>query len=191
MNATLKCIIFMGCTICLLSIKCFAPKINDYGLYFGSQEHFIGYIDYNFFRNLSTCTPYTTPIVINAPLIVPNGYYKSQIIGLQENKCIVKNFSKNSSWELISEYQIPMTYAKDLSTILMREIKNPDLRLKHLKEYCTSERNKQTTQACNYLQTGIDKDDFFLHINLGLTKYKTYPNWRNQIPTSGRTMYSY
>lgn len=190
MDKSFKFIILMLCMICLSSAKCFAVKLNDYGLNFGSQDHFAGYIDYNFFNNLSTCTTYTTPVVINAPLGVSNGSYKSQIIGLNGNKCVVQNLSKDSAgWKPTAEYQIPMTYAKELSTLLMREIKNPSLRSKHIKEYCSSERNKLTTQACNYLQNGNDKDNYFLHINLGLNKYQTYPNFGNQIPKPGKTMY--
>jgi hypothetical protein len=101
MNKIVASIIFLVFIICLFSIKGFAIKINDYGLNFGGQEQFSGYIDYNFFSKLSTCTPYTTPTVMSAPLGVSNGYYKSQIIGLQEGKCIVKNFSNiDSSWKV-------------------------------------------------------------------------------------------
>lgn len=181
-----KFIIMLLFIICLSAPKCFAVKVNDYGAYFGS-EGFIGYIDYNFFSNLSTCTPYTTPVVVNAPLGIPNGSYKTQIVGLQANKCVVRDLSKASSWELLHEYQIPMAQAKNLSTLLMNEIKNPALRLKHLKEFCTSEQNKRE-EACNYLRMGRDKDNYFLHIDLGLDKYETYPK-SISIPKSGKTMY--
>ncbi len=190
MGKYFKFIIFILCIICLSSAKCFAVKVNDYGLYFGSQDQFAGHINYNFFTNLSTCTTYTTPVVINAPLGVPNGSYKSKIIGLNGNKCVVQNLSKDKGgWKPTAEYQIPMTYAKELSTLLMNEIKNPSLRSKHMKEYCSSERNRLTTQACNYLQNGKDKNSYFLHINLGLNKYQTYPYRGNQIPKPGKTMY--
>jgi len=182
-----KFIIILLCLICLLLlVKCFAFKVNDYGAYFGG-EGFIGYIDYKFFSKLSTCTPYTTPVVISAPLGIPNGSYKTQIVGLQADKCVVRDLSKDSDWKLLHEYQIPMTQAKNLSTLLMSEMKNPALRLKHLKEYCTSERNKRE-EACGYLKMGRDKNDYFSHIDLGLDKYETYPK-SVSIPKSGKTMY--
>lgn len=161
-------------------------------LYFGSQTQFSRNVDYKFFENLSVCRPYTTPTNINAPLGFPTGYHKTQIVGVSNNKCTVRNYRKDKAseaWKLSEEFQLPISYSKDLALLLMREIKNPNERLAHLKKYC--ELNKKPSDACVNLQNGTDKNSYFYHVNLGLNKYQTYPyNYYQQIPQQNKTFYT-
>ena len=161
-------------------------------LYFENQESFVGYMNYKFFEKLSTCHSYTTPIIVNAPLFIPIGYYKTQIVGVSNNKCIVRNYRKDSpsvSWKLSEEFQLPINYSRDLGSLVMREIKYPNERLAHLKKYC--ELNKRPSDACVNLQNGTDRNNYFYHINLGLAKYQTYPyTYSQQIPIQNKTFYT-
>lgn len=161
-------------------------------LYFDQQKNFDGYVDYKFFKNLSTCHSYTTPIIVNAPLFIPIGYYKTQIVGVSNNKCIVRNYRKDSpsvSWKLSEEFQLPIDYSKDLGTLMMREIKNPNERLAHQKKYCEAEEIKSYT--CWHLTDGTDISKDFSYINLGLEKYQTYPyTYYQQIPIQNKTFYT-
>lgn len=161
-------------------------------LYFGSQEQFSRNVDYKFFENLSVCHPYTTPTDINAPLGFPTGYYKTQIVGVSNNKCVIRNYRKNKAsdaWKLSEEFQLPINYSRDLGSLVMREIKYPNERLAHLKKYC--ELNKRPSDACVNLQNGTDKNNYFYHINLGLDKYQTYPyTYSQQIPRQNKTFYT-
>ena len=145
-------------------------------LYFGSQTQFARNIDYKFFENLSTCHPYATPTNISAPLGFPTGYSKTQIVGVSNNKCVVRNYKKDASsatWKLSEEFQLPIDFSKNLGLLMMRELKNPNERLAHLKKYC--ELNKRPSDACVNLRNGTDKNNYFYHINLVLNKYQTYP----------------
>lgn len=160
-------------------------------LYFGSQAQFSRNVDYKFFENLSACRSYTTPTNINAPLGFPTGYYKTQIVGVANNKCVVRNYKKDKAseaWKPSEEFQLPINYSKELGSLVMREIKNPNERLTHLKKYC--EVNKRPSDACVNLQNGTDKNNYFYHINLGLNKYQTYPyTYSQQIPRQNDTFY--
>ena len=161
-------------------------------LYFDQQEHFVGYVDYKFFKNLSTCHPHTTPIIVNAPLFIPIDYYKTQIAGVSNNKCVVRNYRKDvysAIWELSEEFQLPIDYSKDLSLLIIRELKNPNERLAHLKKYC--ETNEFPSYTCMHLTDGTDISKDFSYINLGLAKYQTYPYaYSQQIPIQNKTFYT-
>lgn len=161
-------------------------------LYFGSQARFSRNVDYKFFENLSTCRPYTTPIHIAAPLGFPTGYYKTQIVGVSNNKCAVRNYSKDrvtEAWKLSEEFQLPINYAKNLGTLVMREIKYPNERLTHLKKYC--EVNKRPSDACVNLTNGTDKNNYFFHVDVNWEKYQTYPyTYSQQIPHQNKTFYT-
>lgn len=161
-------------------------------LYFGSQTQFSRNVDYKFFENLSTCHPYATPTNINAPLGFPTGYYKTQIAGVSNNKCVIRNYRKNKTseaWKLSEEFQLPINYSKNLGLLVTREIKNPNERLTHLKKYC--ELNKRPSDACVNLQNGTDRNNYFYHINLGLEKYQTYPyTYYQSIPHQNKTFYT-
>lgn len=161
-------------------------------LYFDQQEDFVGYVDYKFFKNLSTCHPYTTPIIVNAPLFIPIDYYKTQIAGVSNNKCVVRNYRKDAYsaiWELSEEFQLPIDYSKDLGLLMMRELKNPNERLAHLKKYC--ETNEFPSYTCMHLTDGTDISKDFSYINLGLEKYQTYPyTYSQQIPRQNKTFYT-
>ena len=161
-------------------------------LYFGSQTQFSRNVDYKFFENLSVCHPYATPTNINAPLGFPTGYYKTQIAGVSNNKCVVRNYRKNKTsdtWKLSEEFQLPINYSRDLGSLVMREIKYPNERLAHLKKYC--ELNKRPSDACVNLQNGTDRNNYFYHINLGLEKYQTYPyTYYQSIPHQNKTFYT-
>ena len=161
-------------------------------LYFDQQKNFDGYVNYKFFKNLSTCHPYATPTNINAPLGFPTGYYKTQIAGVSNNKCVVRNYRKNKAsetWKLSEEFQLHIDYSKNLGLLITREIKNPNERLTHLKKCC--ELNKRPSDACVNLQNGTDKNNYFYHINLGLAKYQTYPyTYSQQIPIQNKTFYT-
>ena len=161
-------------------------------LYFGSQTQFSRNVDYKFFENLSTCHPYETPTNITAPLGFPTGYYKTQIAGVSNNKCVVRNYRKtkaSKTWKLSEEFQLPIDYSKNLGLLITREIKNPNERLTHLKKYC--ELNKRPSDACVNLQNGTDKNNYFYHINLDLAKYQTYPyTYSQQIPIQNKTFYT-
>ena len=161
-------------------------------LYFENQESFVGYMNYKFFKNLSTCHSYTTPIIVNAPLFIPIGYYKTQIVGVSNNKCIVRNYRKDSpsvSWKLSEEFQLPIDYSKDLGTLMMREIKNPNERLAHQKKYCEAKEIK-SSYTCWHLTDGTDISKDFSYINLGLEKYQTYPyTYYQQIPRPNDAFY--
>ena len=120
-------------------------------LYFGSQTQFARNIDYKFFENLSTCHPYATPTNISAPLWFPTGYSKTQIVGVSNNKCVVRNYKKDASsatWKLSEEFQLPIDFSKNLGLLMMRELKNPNERLAHLKKYC--ELNNLSYSAIKY-----------------------------------------
>ena len=161
-------------------------------LYFDQQEHFVGYVDYKFFKNLSTCHPHTTPIIVNAPLFIPIDYYKTQIAGVSNNKCVVRNYRKDAYsaiWKLSEEFQLPIDYSKDLSLLIIRELKNPNERLAHLKKYC--ETNEFPSYTCMHLTDGTDISKDFSYINLGLAKYQTYPYaYSQQIPIQNKTFYT-
>ena len=106
-------------------------------LYFGSQTQFSRNVDYKFFENLSTCHPYVTLTDINAPLGFPTGYYKTQIAGVSNNKCVIRNYRKNKTseaWKLSEEFQLPINYSRDLVSLVMREIKCSNERLAHSKK---------------------------------------------------------
>lgn len=161
-------------------------------LYFDQQEDFVGYVDYKFFKNLSTCHPHTTPIIVNAPLFIPIDYYKTQIAGVSNNKCVVRNYRKDAYsaiWKLSEEFQLPIDYSKDLGLLMMRELKNPNERLAHLKKYC--ETNEFPSYTCMHLTDGTDISKDFSYINLGLAKYQTYPYaYSQQIPIQNKTFYT-
>lgn len=161
-------------------------------LHFENQEKFDGYVDYKFFENLSTCHSYTTPTIVNAPLFIPIAYYKTQIVGISNNKCIVRNYRKDIpsvAWELSEEFQLPVNYSKELGLVMMREIKYPNEKLSHLKTYCESE--KITSYTCMHLTDGTDISKEFPYINLGLEKYQTYPyNYYQQISQQNKTFYT-
>ncbi len=188
----LSVLVFIPVLFIFLIIKNLVTIIPiSQNLYFDQQEHFVGYVDYKFFKNLSTCHPHTTPIIVNAPLFIPMGYYKTQIVGVSNNKCIVRNYRKDSpsvSWKLSEEFQLPIDYSKDLGTLMMREIKNPNERLAHQKKYCEAEKIKSYT--CWHLTDGTDISKDFSYINLGLEKYQTYPyTYSQQIPRPNDNFY--
>lgn len=161
-------------------------------LYFDQQKNFDGYVNYKFFKNLSTCRPYTTPNIVNAPLFIPINYYKTQIVRVSDNKCIVHNYRKDAflaNWKLSEEFQLPIDYSKDLGLLMMKELKNPNERLTHLKKYCEAEEIKSYT--CWHLTDGTDISKDFSYINLGLAKYQTYPyTYSQQIPIQNKTFYT-
>lgn len=161
-------------------------------LYFGSQARFSSNVDYKFFENLSTCRPYTTPVHISAPLFVPVGYSKTQIVGISNNKCTVRTYRKDratAAWKLSEEFQLPISYAKELGSLMMREIKYPNERRAHLKKYC--EINKRPSDACVQLTNGTDKNNYFFHVDVNWDKYQTYPyTYYQQIPHQNKTFYT-
>lgn len=188
----LSVLVFIPVLFIFLIIKNLVTIIPiSQNLYFGSQESFVGYVNYKFFKKLSTCHPYTTPIIVNAPLFIPVDYYKTQIVGTSNNKCIVRNYRKDSTsvvWKLSEEFQLPIDYSKELGTLMMREIKNPNERLAHLKKYCEAEEIKSYT--CMHLTDGTDISKDFSYINLGLEKYQTYPyTYYQSIPRPNDTFY--
>ena len=145
-----------------------------------------------FFENLSTCRPYTTPVHISAPLLVPVGYSKTQIVGISNNKCTVRTYRKDratAAWKLSEEFQLPISYAKELGSLMMREIKYPNERRAHLKKYC--EINKRPSDACVQLTNGTDKNNYFFHVDVNWDKYQTYPyTYYQQIPHQNKTFYT-
>lgn len=187
----IKFILIMATILVVFGIcECFAEKeIHGSGLYFGSQEHFAGYMDYNFFYNLSRCTPYTTPISVTGDGIFAAIHkFKTQIVGLNTGNCIVKEWKfDNNKWQS-TEYALPQEYAKQLGQLIAKEIKYPNERLKHLKSYC--EENKRPSDACIHFKNGTDKNTYFFHVNLGLNKYNpNYAREYSRFPKEGKTMY--
>ena len=84
---------------------------------------------------------------------------------------------------------MPIDYSKDLGTLMMREIKNPNERLAHQKKYCEAKEIK-SSYTCWHLTDGTDISKDFSYINLGLEKYQTYPyTYYQQIPRPNDAFY--
>ena len=88
-----------------------------------------GHINKTYAQKLMNCKHYKAPVYVHAPLIVPVDKYQSEIVGVKNNRCVLRTYRADGfspKYNIQDEYILPLEFTKDLSILLQEAFKEPE-----------------------------------------------------------------